>query len=71
MISDPTAVKFRRSESSLARLSYGALLPSQATNTWAVGTSVDDISAMSSLGGVVQTMGSTANALPPGMVRTY
>jgi hypothetical protein len=63
-------MKFRMSESSSARLSSSALLPSRATNAWAVGTSANDVSALSSLGGVVQTMGSAADALPPEMVNT-
>jgi hypothetical protein len=81
---------------------HGALLPSQATNAWAVGTSTDqkvgiivskiiirlltsrsghqcwamgtsadDVPALSTLGRVVWTMGSTIDAFPPGMVRTY
>jgi hypothetical protein len=40
-------------------------------NGWAVGASVGDVPTLSSLGRVVRTMGSTADALPPGMVRTY
>jgi hypothetical protein len=45
------------------------LFPGRATNACAVGTSADDVSALSS-GGVVRTMGSIADALPPGMART-
>jgi hypothetical protein len=71
MISDSTAAKFKRSGTSSTRLSFGTLLPDWATNTWAVGASVDDVSTLSSLGGVVQTVGSTADALPSGMVRTF
>jgi hypothetical protein len=59
--------KFRRLGSSLS----GALLPNQATNAWAMGASTDDVSALSTLGGVVHSVDSAANALPPGMVRTY
>jgi hypothetical protein len=70
MISDPTAAKFRRSGLSSARLSSDTLFLGRATNAWAVGTSVDDVSALSSLGGVVGTMGSVTDALSPGMVRT-
>jgi hypothetical protein len=39
-------------------------------NAWAVGASTDDLPAMSTLGRVVQTMGSAGNALPLRMVRT-
>jgi hypothetical protein len=69
MISDSATVMFRRSGTSSARLPSGALLPGRATNAWAVGTSTDDVPALSTFGGVVRTMGSTADALPPGMVR--
>jgi hypothetical protein len=70
MISDPAVAKFRRTGSSSARLSSGALLLGRATNAWIVGTFTDDVSALSSLGGVVQTMSSATDALPPRMVRT-
>jgi hypothetical protein len=71
MISDSAASKFRRSESSSTRLSSGALLPVWATTDWAVEAFTDDVLALSSLGGVVQTMGATAtDALSPVMVRT-
>jgi hypothetical protein len=70
-ISDPTAAKFRRSGSSSPRLSFGALLSGRAINAWAMGTSADDVPALSSLGGVVRFMGVTTDALPPGMVGTY
>jgi hypothetical protein len=63
MISDSAVSKFRVSELSSARLSSGALLLDRATNAWAVRISVDDVST---LGGVVRIMGSTADALPPG-----
>jgi hypothetical protein len=69
MISDIAALKFRRSGSSSARLSFDALLPGQATNAWAMGASADDVDTLSSLGGVVWTMGTTTDALPPGKVR--
>jgi hypothetical protein len=36
-----------------------------------MGAFTDDVSALSTLGGVVQSMDSTANALSPGMVGTY
>jgi hypothetical protein len=71
MISDSTTSNFRRSGSSSTRLSSVALLPGRATNVWAVGATTDDVSTLSSLGGVVRTMDATANAHPPGMVRTY
>jgi hypothetical protein len=71
MISDYTTAKFRRSGLSSTQSSSGALLPSRATNAWAVGAFTDDVSTLSTLGGVVQTMGSTVDALPLGMVRTY
>jgi hypothetical protein len=48
-----------------------ASLSGQATNAWAMGASADDGPNLSSLGGVVQSMGATTNALPTGMVRTY
>jgi hypothetical protein len=38
----------------------------RATNAWAVGASADDVST---LGGVVQTVDSAADELPPEMVR--
>jgi hypothetical protein len=52
-------------------LSFGASLLSQATNVWVVGASTDDVSTLSSLGGVVQTMGSIIDVLPSRMVRIY
>jgi hypothetical protein len=70
VILDPKVAKFKRSRSSSPRLSSDALLSGQATNAWAMGTSVDDVSTLSSLGGVVRSMGATTNALPPRMVRT-
>jgi hypothetical protein len=70
MILDSTAPKFRRSGSSSARLSSDALLPGRAANAYAMGTSVDDVSTLSSLGGVVWTMGVTIVALSSRMVRT-
>jgi hypothetical protein len=36
-----------------------------------VGASTDDVSTLSYMGGVVRTMGTTADALPLGMIRTY
>jgi hypothetical protein len=69
-ILDSAVTKFKRPGSSSARLSSDTLLPGQATNAWVVGTSTDDIPALSTLGGVVRTMGPAADALPPGMVRT-
>jgi hypothetical protein len=69
-IQDSIMVKLRRSGSSLVGLPSSALLLGQATNTWAVGASVNDVSTLSTLGGVVRTMRSAVDALPPGMVRT-
>jgi hypothetical protein len=71
MISDSATSNFRRSGSSSTRLSYDTLLPDRATNAWAVGASIDDVSTLSSLGGVVWAMGATTNAPPPRMVRIY
>jgi hypothetical protein len=71
MISDSTVVKFRRSRPSLARLSSGTLLPGRATNAWAVGAFTNDVSTLSSLGGVVRIVGSTTDALPSRMARTF
>jgi hypothetical protein len=42
-----------------------------ATNAWAVRLSTDDVPTLSSLGGVVQSMGATTDILPPGMVKIY
>jgi hypothetical protein len=70
MVSDSTTSNFRRSGSSSTRLSSGALLPGWATNVWAMGASADDVSTLSSLGGVVRTMGTATDALPPGTVAT-
>jgi hypothetical protein len=70
MISDPAITKFRRTGSSSARLSSGALLLGRAINAWIVGIFTDDVSVVSSLGGVVWTMSSATDALPPRMVRT-
>jgi hypothetical protein len=67
---DSVTMKFRRSGSSSVRLLSGVLLPDRATNAWAVGASADDASTLCTLGRVVQTMGSTTDALPPEMVRT-
>jgi hypothetical protein len=71
MISDSAATKVKGSGSLLARLSSSALLPGWATNAWVVGTSANDVSTLSSLGGVVWVMGTTADVLSPEMVRTY
>jgi hypothetical protein len=69
-ISDPTIATFRRTGASPPRLSFSASLSSRVTNAWAVGASADDVPTLSSLGGVVRSMGATTDALPPGMVRT-
>jgi hypothetical protein len=71
MILESTTVKFRRSGSSSPRLSSNALLLGRATNAWGMGAYVDDVTTLSSLGGVVWTVGSTTNALPSGVVRTF
>jgi hypothetical protein len=57
--------KFRRSGSSLAELSSGALLLGRATNAWAMGTSTGDVLTLSTLGRVVQ-ISSAADALQLG-----
>jgi hypothetical protein len=64
-------VKFRRSGSSSIGESSGAILPDRATNALAMEASTDDVFALSTLGGVVRSMDSAANALPPEMVRTH
>jgi hypothetical protein len=60
--------KFKRTWPSSKGLSSDASLPSQATNAWTLGASDDDVST---LGGVVQTVDSTNDALSPGIVRVY
>jgi hypothetical protein len=52
------------------RLSSDASLSGRATNAWVMGASADDVPTLSSLDGVVRSMGTTTDALPPGMVRT-
>jgi hypothetical protein len=47
---------------------FSALLLDWATNARIVGASTDDVST---LGGVVRTMGAAADAFSPKMVRTY
>jgi hypothetical protein len=68
-ISNSTAAKFIRSGLSLTKLSFSTLLPDRATNAWAVGSSVDDVSTLSFLGEVIRAVGSTTDALPFGVVR--
>jgi hypothetical protein len=63
MISDSTVVKFRRPGSSSARLSFDTFLLGRATIAWVMGTPADDVPALSTLGRVVRTMGSTFNVL--------
>jgi hypothetical protein len=70
MILDSAVSKFKRSGTASIRLSSDTLLPGQTTIAWAVGASADYVSTLSSLGGVVWTMNTTIDALPPGMVRT-
>jgi hypothetical protein len=60
-------MKVKRLGSSSMGLSSSTSLPDRATNAWAVWASADDLST---LGGVVQTVGSAADAFPPGMVKT-
>jgi hypothetical protein len=63
-ISNPTTAKFTRSGSSPPRLSSDASLSGHATNAWGAGASTNDVPTLSSLGGVVRSMGATSNALP-------
>jgi hypothetical protein len=70
-ISDTAALKFRRMGSPSTRLSSDDLLLSQASNAWTVGASVDDVFTLYTVGGMVRTVGSTANALSLEMVRAY
>jgi hypothetical protein len=63
-------IELRRVGSSSMGVSSDALLPGRATNAGTMGTSVDDVSALPTLGGVVWTVGSTADALSHRMVRT-
>jgi hypothetical protein len=70
-IQDSATVQFRRLGSSSTRLSFDTLLHDRATNAWVVGASTDDVSTLSSMGGMVWTMGSTTDALPSGIVRTF
>jgi hypothetical protein len=65
-IRDTATVKFRRSGSSSTGASSSSLLPGWATNARAMGVFADDVST---LGEVARTMGSTTDALSPGMVR--
>jgi hypothetical protein len=69
-IQDTAVTKFRRLRLSSIGASSGALLLDRSTNAWTVGPSVDDVSSLSTFGGVVRSMDSTANALPPRIVRT-
>jgi hypothetical protein len=70
MVLDFVVAKFMKPGSSSVKLSSSALLHDRATNAWAVGTSVDDVPTLSTLGRVVRTVCSAADALPLGMVRT-
>jgi Zn-dependent M28 family amino/carboxypeptidase len=70
VIPDSTVVKFRRSGSSSVGLPSNTLLPSWATNAWAVGASADDVSTLFTLGRTVWIVGSITDALSPGMVKT-
>jgi hypothetical protein len=52
-------------------LPFDALLLGHATNAWAARASANDVSALSTLGGVVWTLDSAADVLPPRMARAY
>jgi hypothetical protein len=69
-IQDTVTTKFKRSGSSSTGASFDTLLLDRATNVWAVGPFSDDVSALSTLGGVVRPMDSTTDAHLPGMIRT-
>jgi hypothetical protein len=69
-VQDSTTAKFRRSGSSSAGLPSDTLLPGQTTNAQAMGAFADDVSVLSTLGGVVWTVSSVADALSSRMVRT-
>jgi hypothetical protein len=69
-IQDATVVKFRRLGSSLNGISSDTLLPGWTTNAKTVGASANDVSAFSTLGRVVWTLGFATDALSLGMVRT-
>jgi hypothetical protein len=69
-IQDTAVTKFRRLRLSSIGASSGTLLLDRATNAWTMGPSADDVSSLSTFGGVVRYMDSAANALPPRMVRT-
>jgi hypothetical protein len=50
---------------------FDALSPGRTANAEIVGTSSNDVSTLSTLGEMVQTMGSTADALSLGVVGTF
>jgi hypothetical protein len=64
-IQDTTAAKFRRLGSSSKGVLSDALLHGWATNVGIVGTSTDDVSALSTLGRVVWIMRSATDTLSP------
>jgi hypothetical protein len=70
-IQDTTMTKYRRSRSSLIGALFDALLSDRATNAWAMGTSVDDVFALSTLDGVVWFMDSAIDALTLKMVKIF
>jgi hypothetical protein len=70
VIQDTTAAKFRRLGSSSKGVSSDTLLHGWATNVGTVGTSANDVSALSTLGRVVWIMCSATDTLSPWMVRT-
>jgi hypothetical protein len=53
------------------RIIIRCLTSRSAHQCLAVGASADDVSTLSFLRGVVQTVGSTTNSLPLGIVKTY
>jgi hypothetical protein len=63
-------IEFREFGSSSKGVSSGAFLSGWATNAGTVGNSADDVSVLSTLDMVVQTLGSAADAFSPHMART-
>jgi hypothetical protein len=62
-------MKFRRLASLSEGVSSDVLLLDRAANAETVGASIDDVFILSTLGRVVWTKGSAADALPSGMAR--
>jgi hypothetical protein len=69
-IHDTTTAKFRRSVSLSTGVSSGALPPDRATNAQVVGASTDNVSALSTLDGVVRSVDSGTNVFSPRVART-